>query len=572
METMNEDTGINFDKLIVGQMEEKQKWQKVLDEIEMRKALGKPDKLDNVARAEAKANIKLASDAVTDLNKSRAELINTVTAETQAATITEEKAVIKQLIDEYNIGYLICENRYIYCRDVSERGNNIVNPIFNLIEAHKFGRMLNKMAGNRLKLGTRVLNEELTDYFQDIRKDYSMTTCSFNDAKWCSKEVYNKASIIMKFWVQADFDNKDQYDKRFDFLMNCIGGSKQENVNHLEQWMAFKYVYPERVSNTPSLDIGGYPGGNGKGRYEELGKTIFTNKCVSAATLDELTKFNANWEMSVLLCYDEPEHNELPEGKLKSATGSEDMRIEKKGIDATMVDRNYSFLFLSNNPNGVVKLAGTGSAGEDRRYSVMTTNLVMVDESIRLGYAKDLEEAKVFVNDINELIKNRAEVAKWLAHIITKHNIFNIKVLHPLHGQDYKARFNDQKSPRDIAFDKLLPVLIKNEIMPYEVLKSCVITLSGQEHLGDKTLKQDWKRYLEKNKVSVECLDGNNRPNIDYEFNGKNTTRVQKVAYVLQNANSRVFDLADVLKRAPANMKLAKESMEARDLLVFDEN
>ena len=376
----------------------------------------------------------------------------------------------------------------------------------------------------------------------------------------------------MKFWVQADFVNAASYDKRFDFLMNCIGGGKQENINHLEQWMAFKYCYPERVSNTPSLDIGGYPGGNGKGRYEELGKTIFTNKCVSAATLDELTKFNANWEMSVLLCYDEPEHNELPEGKLKSATGSEDMRIEKKGIDATMVDRNYSFLFLSNNPNGVVKLAGTGSAGEDRRYSVMTTNLVMVDEAIRLGFAKDLEESKVYVNEINELIKNRAEVAKWLGHIITKHDIFNIKVLHPLHGLDYKARFNDQKSTRDIAFDKLLPVFLKNEILPYEVLKACVITMTGQEHLGDKTLKSDWKRYLEKNKVQADCLDGDNRPYFDYEFKGNNTTRVQKVLYAVKNSTKTVFELSTVLKRAPQQMKLAKEAMETLDLLVFDEN
>jgi hypothetical protein len=201
----------------------------------------------------------------------------------------------------------------------------------------------------------------------------------------------------------------------------------------------------------------------------------------------------------------------------------------------------------------------------------MTTNLVMVDESIRLGFAKDLEEAKVFVNEINDLIKNRAEVAKWLAHIITKHDIFNIKVLHPLHGQDYKARFNDQKSTRDIAFDRLLPVFIKNGILPYEVLKSCVITLSRQEHLGDKTLKQDWKRYLEKNKIAFDFLDGDNRLYFDYEFSGRNTTRVQKTTYVIKGSPSNTFDLSTVLKRAPSNMKLVKDSLEALDLLVFDD-
>ena len=569
---MNEDTQINFDSLIVGQLEIKQKWQRVLDEIETRRALGKPDKLDKLAAAEAKQNIKLAEEAITELNKSRSELVNAIKNEEQASSIAEEKEIIKSLVDKYYIGYLLSEGRYMYCRDVAVPGTNIVNPIFQTVEAHKFGRVLNKMSGQRLRLGTRVLADELADYFQDYRKDYTMTTCSFNRSKWSNKEVYNKADVIMNFWIEPDFENMENYDKRFDFLMRTVGGGKAENIEHLEKWIGYKRLNPDRVANTPNLDIGGYPGGNGKGRIVELCKTIFTNPCVSAATLDELTKFNASWEMSILLYYDEPEQNELPEGKLKNATGSEDIRIEKKGIDATMADRNYSIMFLSNNPNGVVKLAGTGSSGEDRRYSVMTTNLVMVDEAIKMGFAKTIDEAKVFVNSVNDLIKNRSEVAKWLAHIIMKHNIAEIEVLQPLHGVDYHSRFDDQKSAIDIAFDHLKPVFLKNEIMPYEILKACVVALTGWEKLSDKTLKQDWKRYLEKNKIANEYHDGHSKIYFDYEFNGKNTKRVQKAAYTLTNTSKDKFDLSTVMKRSPASMERIKESLDSRDLLVFEEN
>lgn len=569
---MNEDTNINFDNLIVGQLEIKQKWQKVLDEIETRRALGKPDKLDKLAAAEAKQNIKLAEDAITELNKSRNELTTAIKNEEQASTLAEEKEIIKDLVNKFYVGYLLNEGRYMYCRDVAVPGTNIVNPIFQTVEAHKFGRVLNKMASKRLRLGTRALADELADYFQDCRRDYTMTTCSFNSAKWNSAEVYNKAGVIMNYWVVPDFEHMEQYDKRFDFLMHTVGGGKKENISHLEQWIGYKRLNPDRVANTPNLDIGGYPGGNGKGRIVELCKTIFTNPCVSAATLDELTKFNAAWEMSVLLYYDEPEQNELPEGKLKNATGSEDIRIEKKGIDSTMADRNYSIMFLSNNPNGVVKLAGTGSSGEDRRYSVMTTNLVMVDEAIKQGFAKDINEAKVFVNSINDLIKNRGEVAKWLAHIIMKHNTADIQVLQPLHGVDYHSRFDDQKTNLDIAFDSLKPVFLKNKLMPLEVLRETVIVITGWDKLSDKTLKQDWKRYLEKNKIDAVYLEKDFRPIIEYNFKGKDGVSVQKTAYVLRGDVGKEFDFSTLLKQKPINMKVAATCFDKPEQLVFSEN
>ena len=570
---MNEDTNINFDTLIVGQIETKAKWQKQLTDLETQVALGKDTTANKVDIANCKKKIKDADEAIADLNKQRKEYNVATKEEAQESSLSEEREIVTKLIDQHNIGYLVKENRYAYCMGMEETNSNVVNPVFETVDASKFGRVINKMAKKRLKLGYKTFLEDLTDHFQSIGKDYYMSTASFNNDKWGKEKVYNKANIITKFWVMPDMNAHETYDKRFDFLIRCVGGGKQENMDHLETWLGYKYLNPDKVANTPNLDIGGYPGGNGKGRYIELCKTVFTNPCVQPAALKELMDgFNGNWELAVMLYYDEPKQDELPEGKLKQATGGEDLRIERKGVDATVADRNYNIVFVSNNPNGVVTLSGTGSSGEDRRYSVMTTSLVMVDEAIKQGMTQ--EQAKVYVNEINQLIKNRNEVAKWLAHIILKHNIASMQVLQPLHGKDYSARSNDQKSALDVAFDKVLPVFVKNEIIPYEVLKQVIITLTGYDKLSDKKLKQDWKRYLEKSKITVNYLEGTARPKIEYTWAGNDNLQTVKTIYQIANTKKREFDLATILKKKPTNIKLYKDSLESAtaELLTIGED
>ena len=575
---MNEDTNSDFNILILDFINSKSKYQSELIALETQVSLGAvvtpAIKADIIS---LKRKIKDTDESIADLNKQRNELTKAIKDEALASSLSEERDIVTELVKLHDIGYLVKENRYTYCMGMEAKNSNVVNPIFETVEASKFGRVINKMADKQLKLGQRMFIEELTDHFQKIGKDYYMTTSSFNNDKWGKEKVYNKANIITKYWVTPDMDNRESYDKRFDFLIRCIGGGKQENMDHLEMWTGYKYLNPDKVSNTPNLDIGGFPGGNGKGRYIELNKTVFTNPCVQPAALKELMDgFNGNWELAVMLYYDEPKQDELPEGKLKQATGGEDLRIERKGVDATVADRNYNIVFVSNNPNGVVTLSGTGSSGEDRRYSVMTTSLVMVDEAVKLG--KTIEEAKVYVDEISQLIKNRKEVAKWLAHIIIKHDIANMNVLQPLHGKDYYARGNDQKSPMDVAFDKILPIFQENGILPYEILKQVVMIITGYTKLSDKTLKSDWKRYLEKCKITVNYLEGGARPKITYSWYNKDkvdgTMEATKTLYELDGSKSREFKLSSILKRKPTDLRRYKDSFEAAttDQLTIDED
>ena len=285
---------------------------------------------------------------------------------------SQEQPAVDAAIDNNFMGYIAPLDQFIYCKNYGAGQSNMQ---FKMFLGSRITRIMNKLTASTI--GSKDYNE-MIDYFESRGRSFLDVTASFNTAKWDESQVYNKMSVIRAQWLQPDYANAVNYDRNFDVLVESVGGGKEENVRHLEQWVAFKYMYPEKNANTPNIDLGGMPGGNGKGRFVEVLKTIFTPTCVIQAHKEELEKFNANWEMAVVLYYDEPEEKELAAGKLKQATGAEDMRIEKKGIDATMADRNYNFVFMSNNQQGVVKLSGGSDGGEDRRYSVINTDLVLV--------------------------------------------------------------------------------------------------------------------------------------------------------------------------------------------------
>jgi hypothetical protein len=485
-----------------------------------------------------------------------AELAEDLTEEkslTKQLTWSEEKVTLDNLIKENHIGYLLEADQFIYCMGM-QSGNKcgVVNPHFRTLSSQRIVPVLNKMGNCSFSADIYKIKK----YFQMSGNDYYGMTGSFNHDKWDPKKLYNKMGVIRQFWVQPDYDHAAEYNLDFDFLLHCVGGGKQENIDHLEQWIAYKWLHPERNANMPNLDLGGYPGGNGKGRLIELTKTIFTHGCVSAATLKELDSFNAQWETAVILYYDEPGSTELPENKLKNVTGSEDQRIEKKGIDAYMADRNYSLIFASNNTNGVVKLAGTGASGEDRRWSVLNTDLVMVDQIMVGGWTQ--QEAKVRTNDINNLLKNRAEVAKWLAHIIQKHQLEDKEYLGPLHGVDYQKRFEDQKTSLDAVFDQLLPILKQTGRMPISVATDIAQVVLEQPKLMPRTVKTKFERYLTKNKIQFHSLT-KQRTNIEWE--GGYTDDVLQGHVICVDLTKTSFDYSLVSKKPwSKHISLEKEN------------
>jgi len=462
---------------------------------------------------------------------------------------------------KHHMSFCVETNKFIYCMDMAstikdETGAEytVVNPQFRMFEATRIQQVVSKLIDKYMVDN----HHQLIKWFM-TNKGYShfQATASFLYSKWNSDKVYNKAGVISQYWVQPDMVNYKDYHKDFDILLYCVGGGKVENIEHLEKWALYKFWFPERVSNTPNLDICGPLGANGKGRYLEMCKTIFTYGCVSPGTAKELNDgFNASWEMSTLVYFDEPTEKELPEAKVKNATGGDEQRIEKKGVDAYTADRNYSIMALSNNEKGVFKLNGGGMAGQDRRFSVISTDVVMIDEIMKRENCT-FKDATERVNNIAQLVKNRNEVAKWMGHIMMKHDIVNLKVLPPLHGEDYNKRFEDQKDRTETIFDKIYPIFEKNGCIPLPFLVTIMDNLLSTDKKpvshAPKTVSTKFQQYLQKKRVDFGIGP---KQYIKVMYDGKEVKTLEQktMFYFDKNVQNNTFNFNDLSTRSYDNL------------------
>ena len=493
--------------------------------------------------------IKQAQAKIDDIKKDKAEL-DSEKSEANSYKWKEVEPKILQVIEDNHISYNVETNKFIYCMDMGSPG--YVNPVFRTFDGARATSAFSKMIGQYLF----DANINICKTFITKDKTHYQETASFNKQKWKSDKVYNKANIIRKFWLDPVFE--ESYNKDFDLLMYCVGGNKQENIDHLEQWIAYKYMYPERLANTPNCDLGGSPGGNGKTLFVELLKTIFTPNCVVPAVAKELMDgFNSSWELAVVLHFDEPEEKELPASKMKNATGGLEQRVERKGVDAYSSDRNYNIIATSNNQLGVFKLAGTGTAGEDRRYSVINTNIPLVDEIMRRENC-GVDQAKIRASSILATIKDQTEVSKWLGAMIIKHNVNNMSILKPLHGQDYLQRFEDQKSNLDAIFDQLLPVFESNGVITIKIIQDVVTMLQDGKKPNPKTIKKLWKDFLNRNKVQYTEKA---QDRIDISWTGHVMSTQQSHAFrTAQKPNARAFAWSSISTAIPSK-DLTKEDL-----------
>jgi hypothetical protein len=456
--------------------------------------------------------------------------------------------LVKNVVDKHHMSYCVETNKFIYCMDMASNLNEdiiqhgAVNPQFRNFDGSKIQTTIGKLIDKYIF----QYQHRLIKWFMDNHKTHFAETASFQFDKWQRDKVYNKAQVIYQFWVNPDMTDYENYNKDFDLLLYCVGGGKDENIKHLEIWPVYKWCFPDRVANTPNLDVCGPRGANGKGRYLELNKTIFTHGCVSPGAAKELADgFNSSWEMSTLVYFDEPTEKELPEAKVKNATGGEEQRIEKKGVDAYTADRNYSIMALSNNERGVFKLNGGGMAGQDRRFSVISTDIIMIDEIMKRENCT-FEEATLRTNKIAQLVKDRKEVAKFMGHIMVKHDILNMKILPPLHGEDYNKRFEDQKDRMTEFFDQILPIFKDTGVMPGNLLVEMLDKLFSSDKkpikYQTKTVNKKFELFLQKHKVNYELVP---KQNVDLFYQGSlNHSFTQKAVFYYEKGKyPRRFDM-----------------------------
>jgi hypothetical protein len=411
-----------------------------------------------------KADIKLVEQQLRDIEEAEFSLLRA------ADTLT-----VEDLVRKYHIAYLADDDKFSITWNTSNDPDG-VNITSKTIHSTRIINSLNTLLPADQQI-QKMRHEDIIKYCEQNDRAYLTMTSSFNTNKWAFG-CYNQLTDLRKFWVERVAGDVNP---AFDDLIYSIAGGRQENIDHIEQWVAYKYLFPEQTVNIPHVNISGIPGENGKGLFKILLKTVFTAGSVVNATSKELVNgFNAKWKDAVILVYEEMAERELPENRIKSVTGDPELSVELKGKDAFIVDANYSILFFDNNVNGTVKLAGSGPNGEDRRYSIIETN-VSLPRRLQDKYDIDEDTAKLACQSIADLLNSRAEVGRWINHLIEKHRVEHMTHPPKLHGEDYWNRVNNQKTDLDTLVVDLVDAVERTQVLPIKLMTDYVKERGGED-------------------------------------------------------------------------------------------
>lgn len=496
-----------------------------------------------------------------------------IEAEDELAELNEELAELglaskkraRQLISEFlatldpntHLAYLASEAKYMMIHNYSKTEERV-----NLDTRYLSFKPMVGVLNNIIKKPgyfDDVTENDLRVSFERANLSYQIKTASFDEPKWDDVQVFNTMSVQRKFW--APIDRGTGYQTMFDDLMYSLGGGKQENIEHIEKWIGYKYLYPEQCKTMPGLNITGKPGGNGKGMFGVILSSVFTPMGVTTVTSKNFTGgFNAIMEGKVISILDDEKKDGFPNDELKRATGNGSIVIEPKGIDAYSVDTTSTPVVFDN--TGLVRLVGGGSAGEDRRWSIITTELTLLD-TLQNKYNITAEESKELAKHMGYVFENRIECGKWIAHVIAKYQIQKMEVLSPLHGQDYRDRLNDQKDNYAETFEAILPIVEEQGLIPFKFFKEICEARMGIKFKKTNDLAARFDEFLSrKGHKNVDKAEANIVITMNGAFTGdKIKGRVRRI-----DADKNSFDYSRISNVAYTKKAvITAETLELHD-------
>lgn len=483
------------------------------------------------------------------------------TAKDELISLINNDGVVKE--QRTHIAYIATDAKYLIMRNYSITPER-VNLTTQYLNWQNLIGVLNNLAG---KPGhySDLDQDDLRTTFEKAGASYMIKTASFDNPKWDPKYVFNMLQVQRDFWAPVDLGA--DYSPFFDDLIYSLGNGRTENIEHIEKWVAFKYLYPEKSKITPGLNITGKPGGNGKGMFVQILSSIFTPMGVTVIKGKNLTGgFNAIMEGKVITVLDDERKGNFPQDELKQNSGNGSIVIEPKGVDAYSVDATANTIVLDN--TGLVKLVGGGSAGEDRRWSIVSTELTLL-EVLAEKYQLDAEQSKHLAEQMGKLFENRLECGKWVAAVIKKHSVDLLPVLLPLHGEDYMTRLDEQKDNWIGIFEQILPILVNQGVMPFKFIKEIVEAETGDKIKRPVTLSTRFDEFLsrkgfknvEKTDVNVHLMFGNT-------LNGKIKGAVRRI-----NSDANTFDF-ELVSTVPYNKKhtISRETLQLHDFAEITED
>ena len=267
--------------------------------------------------------------------------------------------------------------------------------------------------------------------------------------------VLNQLDELRKFWLQPIYDQKPHL--AFDILFSNLVDGDPAYKDQIEKYIAYRYCKPEDIF-APNIDSSA-KGGAGRDTVFRILEIIFTEECCGEANGETFTgTHNGELWGKVWIKISERNARSIDYNEFKNLTGGHNFRLRRMGENAIQAPRTFLFFIMNNGYNGTVQLAGTGKGSEDRRVEPIISN-TSLRTRIAEHFACD-ENDELVAETLQDwqmnVWQNETEIARWLGHIIQKHDAANIAKITPLHGQYYAEMHNRQKNAFNTFMDTVM--------------------------------------------------------------------------------------------------------------------
>lgn len=476
--------------------------------------LNNPKEPDAI-KATAQAEIDKESAELTRVQQTMRELSEAAEKAAQAR-FNSALDQIRHLGETLNLVWVADSRKFITLQNYHSNDYKL-NLVFKQYGMEAIGGMLNVWCGQPGCFDS-YNSAQIRLMCERAGLAYEGLQTSFNEQKWARGRVFNLMQVLRKHWIEIlpevrdlsidPADERITYDPLFDEWLWSLCGGKQENIYHIKEYTILKLLYPEDFCDSGGVNpyIKGTPGGNGKGIYVNLLGTMVTPMCVVVSRAKELDDgFNSRQQGKVFNVIDEGDEGTISQSLLKKRTGSDELVVEHKGLEPITIDRTESLIVLDNTGK-TIQLKGPG---EDRRWSVLETNIVLTDHLIRKFGISEIEAAEM-ASHISDVSKDRVQVSRllnaWARELFLKHHAFyqqhkKLPKLVALHGQDYRARLESMKDTISDTFDLLLPVVRSQGLIAFGWVKEVVQARlpDGEKMPNNNRLSAMFDEFLKRN-------------------------------------------------------------------------
>lgn len=247
-------------------------------------------------------------------------------------------------------------------------------------------------------------------------------------------------------WLQPV---EGKYHAVFDILLNSLGDLKEENILHIKQVIAWKYLYPCDYRLPALVNFGG--GGTGKTMFVDiLLATIFGQHQVHSEKEDSSKDFNGLYEGKMVVLRDESSFDDVDMEKLKAVLGKGKLNVNPKFGKEKVVYNTALYLISGNNSSGPIKLCRSDS---DRRFSILKSSRSIIEHTM-LYRNINHKDAEIWWHQHENILGDKVEVSKWLNHVFDTINDLPIRPA-ALHGLDYHELLKAQAGPEDWLIEKV---------------------------------------------------------------------------------------------------------------------